>query len=114
MSDLTNPPFYTSWRNLARGEAAAKTGCFADVHLTNVEAISLLQEQLQASHRREEALQERLNEAEECRPSVDLARRRLDHVRELKHANRSLFRWSCLGYLLALGCLTYIFATGSI
>lgn len=61
---------------------------------------------LQHSHQREAALQEMLNKAEDSpAPTATWA---------LVKRNNRLFRWSCLGYLLALGCLTYIFATGSI
>lgn len=42
-----------------------------------------------------------------------LAERRLERNRDLERQNGRLFRWSCLGYLLALGCLTYIFVTGA-
>ena len=79
------------------------------------------------SSHREALLQERLNVAEnapsvrelaEHRENVNSAQRlaqvRLDRVLDLKARNSRLFRWSCLGYLLVLGCLTYIFATGSI
>lgn len=79
------------------------------------------------SAHREALLQERLNVAENV-PSVRelaehrenansaarLAELRLDRVLDLKRQNSRLFRWSCLGYVLALGCLTYIFATGGI
>lgn len=77
--------------------------------------------------RRVDLLQERLNVAEnvpsvrelaEHRENANSAQRlcevRLDRVLDLKARNNRLFRWSCLGYLLALACLTYIFATGSI
>ena len=113
MSELTRPPLYTSWRNLPRGHAAAKLGDFSDLHMTNLEAIDLLQQQLQASRQREKWLQESLNEAEEFRPCAELAERRLDRNQDLERQNSRLFRWSCLGYLLALGCLTYIFVTGA-
>lgn len=75
---------------------------------------------------REALLQERLNVAEnvpsvrelaEHRENANSAQRlaevRLDRVLELKKANSSLFRWSCIGYLLALGCLAFIFAIWS-
>lgn len=76
--------------------------------------------------RRVHLLQERLNVAEnvpsvrelaEHRENANSAQRlcevRLDRVLELKRSNNRVFRWSCLGYLLALGLLTFIFATGS-
>lgn len=84
-------------------------------------------EDYDALARRVDLLQERLNVAEnvpsvrelaEHRENANSAQRlaevRLDRVLDLKARNNRLFRWSCLGYLLALGCLTYIFATGSI
>lgn len=66
--------------------------------------------ELEQSHQREAALQEMLNKAEDLadRPTLQKA------AWDLKARNNRRFRWSCLGYLLALGCLTYIFATGSI
>lgn len=71
-------------------------------------------EDYDAMARRVDLLQERLNVAEEFRPCAELACRRLEENRKLRIRNNRLFLWSCLGYLLALGCLTYIFATGSI
>lgn len=40
---LTNPPIYTSWRNMPDAEARAALGNIGDLHLTNEEAIALLQ-----------------------------------------------------------------------
>jgi hypothetical protein len=120
MSELTRPPLYTSWRNLPRGEALAKHGDFSDLHLTNAEAIDMLQRNLQDSLRREAELQEERvtpSELALLRYNVatcsDLAARRLAWAHDLERKNARLFRWSCLGYLLALGLLTFIFATGS-
>lgn len=43
---LTNPPIYTSWRNLERGQHMGTTGDFRDVHMTNAEAIQALQREV--------------------------------------------------------------------
>lgn len=40
---MTEPPIYTSWRNLERGQHLAVTGVFDDIHMTNAEAILSLQ-----------------------------------------------------------------------
>lgn len=40
---MTNPPIYTSWRNLERGQHLAVAGVFDDIHMTNAEAILSLQ-----------------------------------------------------------------------
>lgn len=69
---------------------------------------------LEQSHQREAALQEMLNKADSTASEWEQAATRPERVLDLKARNNRLFRWSCLGYLLALGCLTYLFATGSI
>lgn len=123
MSELTRPPLYTSWRNLPRGEALAKHGDFSDLHMTNNEAIDMLQQNLQASLRREAELQKMLNVAEErVTPSElaelrynvancsALAARRLDWAHDLERKNANVFRWSCAGWLVSLVLLSFIFA----
>lgn len=83
------------------------TGFHGPVKGEDYDALAL---ELGHSAHREALLQEMLNKAEDLadRPTLQKA------AWALKARNNRLFRWSCLGYLLALGCLTYIFATGSI
>ena len=43
---LTDPPIYTSWRNLERGQRLGEAGDFRDVHMTNAEAIQMFRDEL--------------------------------------------------------------------
>lgn len=67
---MTNPPIYTSWQNLERGQHLAVAGVFDDIHMTNAEAILSLQ--LENSK-----LRQRLTEADERTDVLETALKKI-------------------------------------